>query len=392
VTNSGAQATENLVITDRLPLDTAFVSASAGGTLQGDVVQWTPADIAVGGHTAVNFEVQVAPGLISGTLLINDEYVAMADNAPGLTNDPVTVTVHSLPILSIEKLAPAATGPDEDLVYTLRYRNSGNAVAHNVRIVEQYDPNVTFVSAVLSPDVGDDVWQMDSLAPGSTGTIVVTVHVNPSAAYGTLIANTVTIDSDETEPLSTRVTTRVGTHVQLFMPVVLKDYQPPERLDVNLVVQSIQVDPAAPDAGQPTQIAVTLRNLGTDTVAEDFWVDLYIDPVTTPTVNLLWNNIAGTGKAWHIYDDIPGGGSLVIHTDQPDDPQNPDGVYSNWPGWFESPGDRVLYVQVDSYGLDWGAILETDETDNVTGPRVVTVGPGAGLVIPSSPVQLDERR
>ena len=392
VTNSGAQATENLVITDRLPLNTAFVSASAGGSLQNDIVRWTPVDIVIGGHTAVTFAVQVGPGLISGTLLVNDEYVAMADNAPGLANDPVTVTVHSLPILSIEKLAPAAVGPDEDLVYTLRYRNSGNAVAHTVRIIEQYDPNVTFVSATPPPDVGNNEWQIDSLAPGSTGTIIVTVHVDPSVEYGTLIENAVTIDSDETEPLTTRVTTRVGTQVLLFMPVVLKNYQPPERLDVNLVIQSIQVNPAEPAAGQPTLIGVTLRNLGTETVVDDFWVDLYIDPVTTPTVNVLWNYIAGTGKAWHIYDDIPGGGTLVINTEQPDDPQDPDGVYSNWPGWFESAGDRVLYVQVDSYGLGWGAILETDETDNVAGPRIVTVGPGVGLVIPSSPVQLDERR
>jgi uncharacterized repeat protein (TIGR01451 family) len=392
VNNSGAQATEHLLITDRLPLNTAYIDASAGGVLQGDVVRWMPPDIAVGGHTAVTFAVQVAPGLISGTLLVNDDYVAMADNAPGLANVPVTVTVHSLPILSIEKIAPAAVGPDEDLVYTLRYHNSGNAVAHNVRIVEAYDPNVTFVSASPSPDTGNDVWQIDSLAPGSTGNIIVTVHVDPSAEHGTLIANSVTIDSDETEPLSAHVTTRVGTEVRLFMPVVLKNYQPPERLDVNLVIQGIQVDPAAPVAGQPTRIAITLRNLGSETVAEDFWVDLYIDPVTTPTVNVLWNNIASTGKAWHIYNDIPGGGTLVIHTDQPDDPQDPDSVYSNWPGWFVSAGDRVLYAQVDSYGLDWGAILETEETDNVAGPRVVTVGPGVGLVIPSSPVQLDERR
>lgn len=157
-------------------------------------------------------------------------------------------------------------------------------------------------------------------------------------------------------------------------------------------MQSIQVSPVSPAAGEATRISVTLHNSGTNTVTDDFWVDLYVDPSTTPTINVLWNDIAPYGKAWLIHDDIPGGGTLVIHTDQPDDSLDPEAVYSNWPGWFVSAGEHALYVQVDAYGMDWGYVLEDNEADNVTGPETVTVVSGSRLVVPPPFIQWQERR
>jgi hypothetical protein len=177
------------------------------------------------------------------------------------------------------------------------------------------------------------------------------------------------------------------------MPILVKNYAAPlPPIDVNLVVESITVDPPTPAVGQSTRIYVTLRNLGTSAITDDFWVDLYVDPVTTPSINVLWNEIAPFGKAWVVRDDIAGGATLVIHSDQPDDPLNPDDVYSNWPGWFVSAGEHTLYAQVDSYGLDYGLILEDDEADNVTGPQRVTVDSSGVLLAPLPEIEWQERR
>jgi uncharacterized repeat protein (TIGR01451 family)/fimbrial isopeptide formation D2 family protein len=93
VKNTGLAATQNLVITDRVPSNTSFVSASAGGSLAGGVVTWRPADIGVNEQTEVSFEVQVPSGVLPGTMIVNDAYGATADNASSQSNGPVTVRV-----------------------------------------------------------------------------------------------------------------------------------------------------------------------------------------------------------------------------------------------------------------------------------------------------------
>lgn len=390
VTNSGSQTTQNLLITDRVPVSTTFVSASAGGSLAAGVVTWAPAQIGADQHTVVTFAVQVNSPLVSGTLIVNDAYGAEADNAPGATPEAVTVTVHSQPVLFIHKTAAGTVDAGAELVYTILYRNEGNAIAQGVRITESYDSNVTFVAAAPPPDVGDNVWLIGPLTPTADHTLVVTVRVPITVDNGALLTNLALINSAETGPVSDSVVTRVGDYL-VYMPIVVKNYSPPPP-EVNLVVQSIQVSPVAPTVGQATRISVTLHNSGTAAISGDFWVDLYVDPTTTPTVNVVWNDIAPYGKAWLVHTDIPAGGALVIHTDQPDDPDAPDDHYSNWPGWFVADGEHVLYVQVDSYGLPAGWIVESDETDNVNGPLAVSVGASAnGFVLPP-PTPWQERR
>jgi uncharacterized repeat protein (TIGR01451 family) len=392
VTNSGNQATKNLVITDEVPPNTAFLDASSGGSLAGGVVTWNPVDIGIGAHTVVTFSVRVGLNLVTGTQIVNQAYGAMADNASSPSVSSVTVTVQSQPALLIEKAAPATTNPGDSLIYIIRYRNIGNAVAHNAQVVEIYDPNATFVTANPPPDEGNNLWYVGDVVPDHNYTIAITMNVGESVDRGTLIINRVTIDSDETEPLSDAVPTRVGGQT-VYLPVLLSQYAVPSTPSgVNLVVPSIQVSPVSPSAGQATRVSVTLHNSGPNAVTDDFWVDLYVDPITTPTINVLWNDISPYGKAWIVHDDIPGGGSLVIHTDQPDDSEDPEAVYSNWPGWFVSAGEHVLYVQVDAYGQRWGYILEDNETDNVSGPKPVTVGPGNPLLALPPPVQWQERR
>jgi uncharacterized repeat protein (TIGR01451 family) len=161
----------------------------------------------------------------------------MAANAPIPTVQPVAVTVYSGPILAIEKTAAATANPGEDLVYTVRYRNDGTGAAHNVRITESYDANVTFVSSVPSPDSGENVWQIGTLAPGADHTIIIIVHIEDSVAYGTNLVNTVWIDSDESQPQSDSVSTHMDGYL-VYVPVLLRGYTPsPPQVRIKLVMQ-----------------------------------------------------------------------------------------------------------------------------------------------------------
>jgi uncharacterized repeat protein (TIGR01451 family) len=393
VMNVGNLEAAGVVITDRVPTSTTFQAASAGGALGvDDVVRWRAVNLSPGAQRVVTFSVHVDSLIPSGTLIINDAYGVAAGNAASPPVDPIAVTVHSRPVLRIDKRAALTVDSGEQLVYTIDYQNTGNTVAHNAWILESYDPNVTFVEADPPPDQDDNVWLLSSLMPGSDHTIVITVEVDLDLATGTRLVNLVTINSDETDPENDTVFTFVGAHLT-YMPLTMKGYQvvsPPT--PPNLVVQSVEVSPQQPTAGETTRISVTLHNAGGESVTDDFWVDLYVDPEITPTINVLWSDIAPYGKAWFVYEDIPGGGSITLHTDQPDDPNNPGDMYSNWPGWFVSAGEHVLFVQVDSYGSETGYVLEGDETDNVSGPTSVTVLPGDGLTAPPPPVLWQERR
>jgi uncharacterized repeat protein (TIGR01451 family) len=329
--------------------------------------------------------------VISGTLIVNEAYEAQTADEIRDSGEPVSATVISHTLLFVKKIGSPVVAQGEDLVYTVRYGNAGNATAHNVQIAETYDANTTFVQAEPSPTAGSDLWQVADLKPGTDHTVIITVHVDDFLQYGTRLTNTVVIDSDETEPQQATASTLVNRSV-VYLPLVLRGYAtvvPPS--GPNLVVQDIQIDPDPPTVGVATRITVTLHNTGTTPISDDFWVDLYVDPTTVPTVDVLWNDIAPFGKAWLIHQDIPGGGDLIIHTDQPDDPADPESVYSNWLGWFVSPGAHTLYVQVDAFGLPAGEIAETDETDNVYGPQTVNVKPNAGFVMPPS-IQWRERR
>ena len=107
--------------------------------------------------------------------------------------------VESNHTLTISKTAsPAPVQPGWDLTYTINYSNLAFSTenATNVVITETYDSNVTFISASPSPSLGNNQWNIGSLAPGASGSITVTVNVNANVQIGTKITNTVVIQSE----------------------------------------------------------------------------------------------------------------------------------------------------------------------------------------------------
>lgn len=80
-------------LSDVLPANTAFVSASNGGTLSDGVVEWTIAPFAAGATVARTLVVRVDPATPGGTAIVNSDYRASsAAELPG-AGPPVSVTV-----------------------------------------------------------------------------------------------------------------------------------------------------------------------------------------------------------------------------------------------------------------------------------------------------------
>jgi len=109
-------------------------------------------------------------------------------------SDMATVTIYVPPSLSISKSdSPDPIQPGETLTYTITVKNTGGSHAENVVVREQYDPNFIYVSASPSPDSGNNRWNIGTLAPGESKTIIITGTVADNNE--TFLLNTATYTS-----------------------------------------------------------------------------------------------------------------------------------------------------------------------------------------------------
>jgi hypothetical protein len=154
----------------------------------------------------------------------------------------------------------------------------------------------------------------------------------------------------------------------------------------DLVVTAIDLEP-----GDPAGLLVTIANRGRAT-AREFWVDVYLDPVSPPEVNQPWPNLGCLyGGTWFVGELAPGG-SLTLAVE---DAFYQD-EYSRWPGAYP-PGDHEVWAYVDAWGhpQPYGAVDEADEGNNRYGPVSFTVTGTAAAgsePVPGAPVPPRPRR
>ncbi len=363
--NTGGSVATGVVVTDTYDPNVTFFAANPAPNL-GNNVWNTPGTLAPGERRTIVITVTVANALPNGTLLTNLAQVS-ADSAVTQQSTNV-VSVTSAPVLTIDKFGSSVTMPGYTLVYQLNYANGGNAPATSARLTETYPVELTFVAANPPPTSGNNVWDLGTLIPPASGTIVVTMTVGSSVALGTVFTNTVALGSVEAGPVVDSLSTRVGP---IYLPLVMRNFVAAP----NLVVQSIVVAPPSPNVNQSTTISVTIANIGAGVANPGFWLDLYVDPTGVPQPGQVWNDVAPVGKAWVLRVPLAPGQSITLDTTMPDDPSDPGATYSNWLGWFTSPGAHTLYAQVDVFSGPAGLVVELNEQDNLFGPSSVTVNP-----------------
>jgi hypothetical protein len=177
--------------------------------------------------------------------------------------------------------------------------------------------------------------------------------------------------------------TAVPAGGDIYLPIVMRNWDATRPAPTgDLVVTNIAFSPSPPDVGQTYHVTVTIQNTGTLPVTNDFWVDLYLNPDTStghpvpPTVNHIWPHYCPGGswdpgeicygKAWYVTTDLAPGATFDLYTSQAD----VGGRYSNWPPPTYSSSHSPFYAQVDSWGYSYGAVSETDESNNTYGPQV----------------------
>ncbi len=275
--------------------------------------------------------------------------------------------------------------PDQTSTLDVRVTlfNAGDKLARDVTTT------LELPGGVISSDPVDDlIW--DDIEPGGwrTQTVRVTVTPNraaivaaPSGWQLPIVQQTVGQFTDSATERVIRgqfagvfkVNVTVKPRV-VYLPLLFRGFE--ARSDLKPLALIIEPNNGL-TTSTPVTISVVVQNVGTASASE-FWVDLYVDPTHVPGINDLWNNLCSStvdcyGGAWGVTQAVAPG-QIITLTSSMLWPE-----YSYWLGYFAALGTHQVYVYVDVWnpGTTTGAVLESNESNNLIGPWNVTVGGGA---------------
>jgi PKD repeat protein len=205
----------------------------------------------------------------------------------------------------------------------------------------------------------------------SSGSGALTAHTYP--AVGTYTATVTATNSINTLTATTIVNI---TNARLFLPIIVNNFVDAPDLIISKLIASSHA------------VTVVIQNIGPAPVANEFWVDFYVNPLPVPTgVNQIWSDgRSSQGVVWGVtasaFPALVPGGKLTLTLSSPyyrSDLSHLTGISIGTP----------VYAQVDSANTltTYGGALETHEIsgqpyNNISGPTVSTLsndgGPSAG--------------
>jgi uncharacterized repeat protein (TIGR01451 family) len=197
------------VLTETVPASLTVVSISDGGTSENvngkEVITWELPQMGPGDYVFRSFQVEVDPDLVSGTLIVNNDYQTTwheSEITGTLSNlgEPVTTTVREVGLVdSYKTVSPvwALPGKGTVLTYTLHVVNSGPYDLSGVQLTDifpwehtTYQRDAMASDGTLSSDIVSLVWDGDVEAYSEQ---LITFTVVVDDFFEGVITNTATI-------------------------------------------------------------------------------------------------------------------------------------------------------------------------------------------------------
>ncbi len=189
--NSGDDTASSLFLTENYPQGVAFVSAIPSPTLGNN--SWNLGSLAPG-IGSINITVNLTGAVTNSSVLNNSVNISYTTFAGGVFTNASSqlVTVRALPNLTLTKTASASSiSPGAQINYSITLTNTGGETAFNITLTENYALSTTFNNASPAPTSGSTIWNITSLAPGTSTTI--NISVNTSSTSSGTANNTVTV-------------------------------------------------------------------------------------------------------------------------------------------------------------------------------------------------------
>ena len=219
-TNVGNGTASNVRLSNPLPPNTTFVSASGGGSFDGSAINWSLGDLPAGGTGQVVITVRLDRGLAAMTA-INSTGLLEADGVASATAT-ASVSVGTAPLLELEKVAgggPVLAG--DSLEYSLSWSNGGSRAATGVVLTDTLPPGASFVSASdggsYSPVTNTVSWNLGTVSAGASGSFTVALSTDPLAPEGAALVNRAALTSSELPVVEATSSTVVAARPILLM-------------------------------------------------------------------------------------------------------------------------------------------------------------------------------
>lgn len=284
--NTGAT---NAVITDPIPANTTFVSATNGGTFAAGTVTWNLGAQPSGSSGTVSVTLKVNSPLTNGSAISNTATFDTDQTDP--VNHTVRTIVASTPSLSITKSNSVTSfvNPGASLNYTVVVTNAAAATnnAVDVTLTDVLPSGFTFAVGAGSTKT----FSLGTIAPGVSVTTTYAANVSTGQTAGTY-TNTATAKGTNT------ATVTASSTVEVRVPAVLGVTTADPSLTVTKTVDDAEANP-----GQVLNYTINVTNTGpgvaTNVVVTDT-LPAGLTFVDGGTSNKSWSIgtlAAGTGKS-----------------------------------------------------------------------------------------------
>ena len=235
----------DVVVTDTLPWEVTFVRADDNGgsghyDSEKHTYMWRDPPLSTGPTTCLRLVVQLKPDITVGTVVLNSVTIDTGQTPPTTFNMDAVAAEIAQPFSPLggskEALGGVTTsGPGGttyanagDLVtYLICYNNEANTQAvTNVTITDPLPPGLIFEPdenplVRYDEDTRTCTWSVPSLVGGGSGCVDLIVRVAGDIPTGTVITNSVLIDSDETAAATINAGPITAVVQQPFSPLSL---------------------------------------------------------------------------------------------------------------------------------------------------------------------------
>lgn len=199
----------DVILTDFLPLEIGFVSASDSGTYDAGqhTVTWYVGTLGSGAAESVEAYVSVSATTDPGAMLVNGCRI-VCNEAPAaeIAETTMVCPLFFEPLALTKRARGSSIGtifPGDDVTYTIIYNNNANPYAvHGVILRDELPTETIYVSAtdggVYDSENHAVTWDIGTLAPYAAGSRRVIAKVPLETDPGTVITNLCEVFSDET--------------------------------------------------------------------------------------------------------------------------------------------------------------------------------------------------
>jgi len=299
--NSGPSLARSVVISDTLPSDLDYTSASpAPSSNANGILAWNVGDLAPGASGTITLVMQThLTQAVNSLPVTNRASITTTTTDPDPSNNSSTHTVNILrPNVTVAKAGPSVATNNQNILYTLIYQNTGAASAANVQVVDTLPPGLTFISASPSPTSvsGQQLtWNVGTLVASGSGIITVIAQVQPTSPTTLINTADITTPSPGDDPTDNRSTTT--TIVQ--------------RADVGITKSG----PTTAIVGNPLTYTLGYQVVGTTIAANTIITDTLPSGITFVSSTPSPSSVSGQQLVWNLGSVSPGtSGSITLQT------------------------------------------------------------------------------